>query len=274
MIEIGIVDTRNILSLINEKYNYDFSDYALTSLKRRIEKFIEQNNLKYADLLINKLMESETFIDPFIDQLTVPSSEMFRDPSLWRMMREELITNIYRESGSNFKIWLPNSVSGDELFSLTIVLSEMGMLDKVQIIVSSLSDKSIETIKSGKFPSDKLEISNDNYVRANGQHNLSNYYSVINNQLIRDVSLIQNVTFFKQNTFLEPVPQGIKLILFRNKMIYFNQTLQTKILKIIQNASANGGLLIVGIKESLSCIYGNTEFALINDVESIYKRRY
>jgi len=274
MIEIGIVDTRNILSLINEKYSYDFSDYALTSLKRRIEKLIELNNLKYADLLINKLVENDTFIDPFIDQLTVPSSEMFRDPSLWRMLREELISTIYRESGSNFKIWLPNSVSGDELFSLTIVLSEMGMLDKVQITVSSLSDKSIETIKSGKFQSDKLEISNDNYIRANGQATLSNYFSVVDNQLIRDVSLIRNVTFFKQNTFLEPVPQGIKLILFRNKMIYFNQTLQTKILKTIQKASANGGLLIVGIKESLSCIYGNTEFALINDVESIYKRRF
>lgn len=270
MIEIGIVETRNIINLIAEKYNYDFSDYALTSFKRRIERYIEQKNLRHPDILISRLMTNKELIDDFIDELTVPSSEMFRDPSLWRVLREETINSIYREAGSGFKIWLPNSVSGDELFSLVIMLSEIGMLDKVQILVSSLSEKSLETIKSGKLAEHKIEISVDNYVRSNGKHELYHFY---NNQLVRDLSLIKDVTFFRQNTLLEPAPQGVRLVLFRNKMIYFNQTLQTKVLKTIYNSIAVGGFLVIGTKESLHYLYGNNEFSLVNNMESIYKRR-
>lgn len=273
MTEIGIVDTRNIINLINEKYSLDFSDYALTSLKQRIEKIIDQLNLKYPDILMNKLMENPSFLDQFISRLTVPSTEMFRDPSLWRFLREELIRNIYRESGSNFKIWLPNSVSGDELFSLLILLSEINMLDKVTILVSCISDTSIESIRSGVFSPEKLEISTDNYTRANGKTSLSDYYSTSNDKILRDVSLLKNVTFFKQDTYLQPIPQGIKLTLFRNKMIYFNQTLQNKVIKNLYQAGTNGSILIVGIKELIGNSYGGNEFTLINDVESIYKRR-
>lgn len=272
MFELGIVDTRNIINLITEKYQYDFSDFALTSFKRRLEKIIDQNNLKHPDILISRLSD-KNFVDEFINQLTVPSTEMFRDPSLWRVLREEIFNSLYREMGPCFKIWLPNSVSGDELFSLVILLSEIGLLEKIEILVSSMSDRSIETIKSGYFHDHKLEISTDNYIRSNGKLDLSNYYSISNGKIVRDTSLIKGVTFFKQDTFLEPAPQGIKLVLFRNKMIYFNQTLQSKVLKTIYNSVTTGGYLVIGTKESLHYLYGSMDFALINNMESIYKRR-
>jgi chemotaxis protein methyltransferase CheR len=271
MSEIGIVDTRNIINTIVEKYNYDFSDYALISFKRRLEKIIEYYNLKYPDLLINKLSENREFFDTFLSQLSVPSTEMFRDPSLWRIMRDDLIPDLYHEAGAGFKIWLPNSVSGDELFSLTILLSEIGLLDKVEILVSCLSNKSIEIIKSGIFQNGKFDISRDNYIRANGKYELSNYILTKDVSLIRDTKLIQNVTFFKQNVFLDPVPQSIKLVLFRNKMIYLNQTLQGRILKTLHNVLSSGGFLMIGTKESLNTHYGSTDFISINQTESIYK---
>lgn len=273
MTELGIVDTRNLINLINEKYALDFTDYALTSFKRRLEKIIDQNNLKHPEILYNRLTDNADFFDEFIDSLTVPSTEMFRDPSLWRVMRDELIRNIYRESGANFKIWLPNSVSGDELFSLAILLSEMGLLDKVNILVSSLSNKSIQTIRSGEFSSEKMEISTDNYTRSNGKGTLSDYIIYSNGKIIRDVSLIRNVTFFRQDTSLQPIPQGVKLILFRNKMIYFNQSLQTRVIKNLYQTGANGCYLIIGIKEAINGTFGGNEFTVINNVESIYKRR-
>ena len=270
MPEIGIVDTRNIINVIAEKYNYDFSDYALISFKRRIDSILEQFNLKYPDLLVNKLLSNKVFFDQFLDLLAVPSTEMFRDPSVWRILRDEIIPDLISE-GAGFKIWLPNSVSGDELFSLAILLSEMGLLKKVQIIVSSLSNKSIETIKSGFFSNGKIDISTDNYIRANGEFELSKYVVSMECNLFRDVSLIENVNFFKQNAFLEPVPQGIKLIMFRNKMIYFNQTLQGRIFKTLYNAISPNGNLVIGTKESVNNYYGNNEFIQINKTESIYK---
>jgi chemotaxis protein methyltransferase CheR len=270
MHEIGIVDTRNIINTIAEKYGYDFSDYALISFKRRIERILEQFNLKYPDLLVNKLMSNRSFFDHFLDLLAVPSTEMFRDPSVWRILRDELIPTIISE-GTGFKIWLPNSVSGDELFSLAIVLSEMGLLKKVQIIVSSMSNKSIDTIKSGYFANGKIDISTDNYIRANGEYELTKYMVSKDGMLFRDISLIENVDFFQQNAYLEPVPQGVKLIMFRNKMIYFNQTLQGRVFKTLYNAMSPNGYLVIGTKESINNYYGNNEFIQISKTESIYK---
>jgi chemotaxis protein methyltransferase CheR len=270
MHEIGIVDTRNIINAITERYSYDFSDYALISFKRRIDNILEKFNLKYPDLLVNKLVSNKVLFDQFLDLLAVPSTEMFRDPSVWRILRDDIIPDLISEE-TGFKIWLPNSVSGDELFSLAILLSEMGLLKKVQIIVSSMSNKSIETIKSGIFSNGKIEISTDNYIRANGKFDLSKYVVSRDGNSFRDVSLIENVNFFKQNVFLEPVPQGIKLIMFRNKMIYFNQTLQGRIFKTLYNAISPNGYLVIGTKESVNNYYGNNEFSQISKTESIYK---
>lgn len=273
MIELGIVDTKNIIKTLSENYNLDFSDYALTSIKRRIERIMDLYNFKYPDILVHKLLENKEFIDSFIYEVSIPSTEMFRDPSLWRQLRDEIIPCLIKESRNSLKIWLPNSVSGDELYSLTILLSEMNLLDDVQIIVSAISDRSIEIMQSGVFNSQKLDISGDNYIRANGTRELANYYQIDNNTIIRNKNLLKNVKFLKQNLFCEPFPQGIKLILFRNKMIYYNQQLQWRIVKNIFTALNPGGIFIIGTKETLSNLYGSTEFTLISNNESIYKRK-
>jgi chemotaxis protein methyltransferase CheR len=273
MLELGIVETRNIMKTILEKYNYDFSDYSLTSFKRRLENIIEQQNLKYADSLILKLRDNAVYFEQFLDEVATPSTEMFRDPSLWRIFRDELLPSLIHETNGNLKVWLPNSVSGDELFSLVITLHELNLLDKVQIFVSSLSSKSLENIRSGYMSSSKLELSADNYIRANGTDDFSKYYHTQGSIILRDVSLINNVIFSTQNLNLEPPANGIKLVLFRNKMIYYNQTYQSKILRQLFTFLPPGAYLIIGTKESLNSFYGNSEFSLVNNSESIYKRK-
>jgi chemotaxis protein methyltransferase CheR len=273
MAEIGIVETKNIIATISDKYNIDFSDYALTSFKRRLERLMDCYNFRYHDLLVNKLVESPEFLDTFIYETSVPSSEMFRDPSLWRLLREETLPGLMKESGQPVKIWLPNSVSGDELFSLAIVLHETDLLQKVQIIVSVLSDKSIDVIKSGMISQSKLEISTDNYVRANGKSVFSEYFREEKGMVMRKTDLIKDVTFIKQDIAISSYPQGVKLVFYRNKMIYFNQVLQWKVVKNISQAMLPGGLFIIGTKETLSNIYGSTDFSLISDNESIYKKK-
>jgi chemotaxis protein methyltransferase CheR len=188
-------------------------------------------------------------------------------------MREELIPRLYSENGSSFKIWLPCSTSGDELFSLAIMLKELNLLDKVSIVVSSICERSLEIIKSGILTPSKVEISSDNYIRAYGEHQLAHYIEIKDNLYYRDTSLIKNVTFFKQDLFCNPFPQGIKLVLLRNKMIYFNQVLQWKVVKNIYQALNPGGLFIIGIQESLGQLYGLNEFSIFNENECIYKRK-
>jgi chemotaxis protein methyltransferase CheR len=272
MTEIGIVDTRNIIKLIQEKYAYDFSDFALTSLKRRLEGILQQRNLKHPDLLLSRLNDSPQFFEQVLEDIQVPSTEMFRDPSLWRLLRDELIPRISKES-PRLKIWLPGSVSGDELYSLCIILKELDLLENANIIVTCLSIRSIDYIKSGILRTAKMEVSQENYERINGKAKFNDYCTFTNGVVYRDRSLIKNVNFELEKIDLENPPSGIKLVLYRNKMIYFNPTLQIKILKNINNSLLPGGHLVIGIKELLANLYNANDFILVNPSESIYKKK-
>jgi len=272
MNEIGIVEAKNIIKSMNEKYGIDYSDYALTSFKQRIERIMEMYGIKFVDLLLNKIYNDPDFIDTFVHEISVPSTEMFRDPSLWRLLREDIIPGLAREN-SSFKIWIPGSVSGDELYSVAVILTEMGLLDKVQIIVSSVSDKSLKLIQSGLLQPSKFDISCDNYIRSNGKELFDRYLLYKDNTHTRDKNLIKNTTFIKQDVSCEAITTGVKLVLFRNKMIYFNQVLQYKTIKNIYQAMSPGGYFVIGIQETLNQFYGLSEFAVFNENESIYKRK-
>lgn len=272
MAEIGIVDTRNIIKLIQEKYACDFSDYALTSFKRRLENILLVRNLKHPEMLINRIKEDRNFYDQFLDDIAVPSSEMFRDPSLWRLLRDETIPKLYQET-PNFKIWLPGVVSGDELFSLCIILKELNLLGKIHVHVSSLSNFSLDTIKKGYLKASKVEVSEENYVRANGKENFTKYYKEVGGNFLRDTSLLDNVTFELQNIEMDNAPSGVRLIIYRNKMVYFNPTLQLKILKVFYSSLQANGYLIIGVKEFLGNLYNVNDFTLANPSESIYKKK-
>ncbi|MBN2485852.1 MAG: hypothetical protein JXB34_07745 [Bacteroidales bacterium] len=275
MVELGIVDIREIVRIIKSVYNYDFSNYALTSFKYSLEKVIAQNGLMNAETLFRKLSEDSNFFDKFLDNILVPSTEMFRDPSLWRWLREDYFPSISPRHFENFKIWLPLCVSGAELYSLCILLKELNLLDSVKIIASVFSNESLTYIRSGKYPLKKLEVSIENYRRFQGNSNLENYYKLINNEAIRDTSLISNVEFIKDDITFNKAPQNVKLILFRNVMIYFNPTLQAQVLDKLNNCLSAAGNLIIGIKESIKGTNSaNPVFEIVNENENIYKRKF
>lgn len=272
MTELGIVDIREIIKNILSKYDCDFSNFALTSLKHKLEKIMMKNNLSSVNGLLKKLKNNEEFFDIFLHEISVPSTEMFRDPSLWRWLRDELFANINEKDLSRFKIWFPNSVSGGELYSLAILLKEMNILDKVHIISSSLSNKSIEYIKEGRCELKKIEISAENYIRFKGNSNFSNYYRLDRYYAYRDTSLIKNVEFKKQNINFDNSPMNIKLVLFRNSLIYLNPSLQEKILQVMHSNLSATGHLILGIKERIKDMNTIKEFEPVNELEGVYKK--
>ncbi|UCH14043.1 MAG: hypothetical protein JSV22_13190 [Bacteroidales bacterium] len=272
MTELGIVDIREIIRNIASKYDYDFSKFALTSFKHRLEKIMMKNNLSSVSGFIKKLKTNKEFFDIFLHEISVPSTEMFRDPSLWRWLRDELFAKINDKNLNRFKIWFPNSVSGGELYSLSILLKEMNILDKVQIISSSLSNKSIEYIKEGRCELRKIEVSAENYIRFQGNSNFSNYYRLDRYYAYRDTSLIKNVEFRKQNINFDNSPMNIKLVLFRNSLIYLNPSMQEKILQVMHSNLSATGHLILGIKERIKDMDTAKEFDPVNELEGVYKK--
>lgn len=274
MAELGIVDIREIIRVIKKVHNYDFSSFALTSFKYSLERVILKNGLHNAENLYRKLSENKEFFELFLHDIFTPSTEMFRDPSLWRWLREEYFPGIPERHFDNFKIWIPQCISGAELYTLIILLKEINLLNKVKIIASVYTDLSMDFISSGKYQLKKLEISIENYKRFQGQKSLSDYYTMSGNDVIRDPKLIEDVKFIKDDIVFSKAPQNVKLILFRNVMIYYNPSLQAQNLKTMYNSLSAAGSLIIGLKESIKpANVSAPEFEVINSNEGVYKRK-
>lgn len=269
-IEVGIVDTRKIISTVKELYDYDYKNYALTFFKHRLEKIIVENNLRDADHLIEKLTIDPGFIDIFIHGISVETTEMFRDPSLWRIVRDEFFpVHIKSEP---YRIWMAGIKSGEELYSMSILLDEAGLWDKVEVVVSYDSSRNYDLVEKGVFNLKKVELNDANYKRFNCFSELDKYYTIQHKQAFWDKGLIEKVKFIKQNVAFDNSPKNFNLVWFRNQMIYYNQVLQDKILGIMYNSLRPGGHIVIGDKETVEHSSHNKKFKLINETEKIYKK--
>jgi chemotaxis protein methyltransferase CheR len=270
--EIGIVDTRKVVQTILNNYDFDLKDYALTSLKRRIEHAISFFGLSDADALIVFLQKDKDFFNAFMKELNVETTELFRDPSVWRMLRDTIIPELVRSSGSA-KFLVPMITSGEELFSLCILLRESGLEEDCQIFATAFTGNIIDQIKKGEFNTKKIENSDSNYQKFSGKFEFQKYYSLSSNSAFWDKSLVENVQFSIQNTSFDNLPKGLRLVIFRNKLIYFNQVLGDKAVMALHQSLLPGGYLVTGTKESIGTGVVSSNFQLIDKNEKIYRRK-
>src|ERR1035437_3808521 len=168
--EIEIKSIRNIVSTVKDTYNFDFGNYAITSFKRRIERVLSVFNCKNVDELIIKIKEDKMFFESFLKEITVNTTEMFRDPSFWRKLREEVLPVI--ATHQNIRIWHAACSSGEEVYSMAILLKEMGLLDRAQIIASDINQDVLEVAKKGTYPMRNMEQNQSNYERFGGKGKL------------------------------------------------------------------------------------------------------
>ncbi|MDR1155552.1 MAG: hypothetical protein LBL04_12675 [Bacteroidales bacterium] len=268
-IDIGIREIRQLTGFIKETHGVDYTDYALTSFKRRVEDFLVANKYGLDTVMIK--LESKDFLDYFAGRIAVGATELFRDPTFWILLKNIYLAHILKEQ-SKARIWLPMCASGEEFYSLAILLKESGWIDRAEIYVSSMSNQSLEAIKRGWMEYEKLEISTRNYARFQGAGQLSDYFKRVDDDIHFDSSLFANTRFFKEGLeFNEELPP-MHLILFRNQMIYFNPTLQYKVCDALYNRLSVRGLLALGILEEIELSINN-KYLPLNKEESIYQRK-
>jgi chemotaxis protein methyltransferase CheR len=176
-------------------------------------------------------------------------------------------------AAGKLRVWLPSCVSGDELYTLMIVLKESGWLDHAEITASALSERSIDIIKTGLLKMNKIEVSKDNYQRFQGRSSLTEYYSMRSEEAYRDPELVKDVKFFIQDLDFSNSPKPFDLIIFRNQMLYYNQTLQDKIAAILYNSLVPGGYLVTGTRERLTLSDEHKVLKLVSEHESIYRKK-
>lgn len=270
MQDIDIADLKRISEFIYQKYNYDFRNYAMSSFKRRVLRIMELKKLS-VDALIKKLTDSPAFINEFLDELTVNVTEMFRDPSFWRVMREEIIPAILLNH-KQFKIWHAGCSSGEEVLSMCIMLKEMGILHDVTLIATDLDTNILERAKAATYPVKNMDLNEKNYIRFQGGGSFKNYYKEENGMAVFDKNLLINVSFRKHDLVMGDIFNKFDLILCRNVMIYFNQSLQNEVLKKFHESLFKYSYLSIGSKESLIwCDYAS-RFIVVNNEEKIYKK--
>jgi len=270
MLDIDIADLKRISELIFQKYHYDFRNYAMSSFKRRVLRIMELKKLNVESLL-KRLTESPQFINEFLDELTVNVTEMFRDPSFWRIMREEVIPAIMLNH-KQFKIWHAGCSSGEEVLSMAIMLKEMGIHHDVTVIATDLDVNILDRAKSGTYPIKNMELNEKNYIRFQGTRTFKEYYREENGLAIFNKDLLSNVSFRRHDLVTGDIFNKFDLVLCRNVMIYFNQALQNEVLKKFHESLFKYGYLAIGSKESLIwCDYAN-RFIVVNNEEKIYKK--
>ncbi|HNP18225.1 MAG TPA: protein-glutamate O-methyltransferase CheR [Fulvivirga sp.] len=269
MTEIDIADLKKITEVVKSKYGYDFTNYAMSSFKRRISRILEMNNMSMETLM--KKLYDPGFLDDFLNEITVNVTEMFRDPSFWRVLRDDVIPGILLNH-QTIRIWHAGCSSGEEVFSMAIMLREMGLLDKVNIIATDLDTNILEKAKKGEYNLKNMELNEKNYIRYQGTSSLKDYFKESNGKAVLDKSLVENVSFRKHDLVKGDVFNKFDLVLCRNVMIYFNQTLQNEVLKNFHESLFKYGYLAIGSKESLIWCEIANKFIIVNNEEKIYKK--
>lgn len=271
--EIGIVDTRNILKAIKESHDLDFKNHALTFFKKRLEYILNKYRLKNAEVLIDKIENDKDFFELFLKEVCIETTELFRDPSLWRYLMEHFFPSLLKESGT-YKIWFPEVSSGEELYSMAIMLNEMGFLDKVRFVVGSISQMRLDDLRQGKLDVKKMEVNHANFKRIFSEAELESYYTVEKETGYITSDLLKNVEITLQSTYYDKHPRSVKLVMWRNQMLYFNQILQERLLKSFCNSLVPGGHLVVGMNEKIDYWNSGKDYILVGEKENIYKKRF
>lgn len=267
--DIGIREIRQLTGFIKEYHGVDYTEYALTSFKRRVERFLIAN--KYGMEILLKKLASKEFLDHFVGCIEVGTTELFRDPTFWILLKNNYLNNIFKEH-SKAKIWLPMCASGEELYSLSILLKENGWIERAEIFVTGMSNETLENIKGGKMESEKYEISLKNYSRFQGTGQLTDYFSKSDHDITFDRSLFVQTRFIKEGLEFDQDLPHMHLILFRNRLIYYNSTLQNKVCDMLYNRLTPKSLLALGILEEME-LNINNKYTMLNREESIYQRK-
>ncbi len=269
--EIKKIEVDILLMAIKRRYGYDFTEYSKASLIRRLDRRRISSNLNYISELIPRLLYDETELDEFICELSVTVTEMFRDPDVFLAIKKKVFPTL--ETYPRIKIWHAGCATGEEVYSMAIMLKEAGLYDRVQIYATDFNNKSLEIARKGIYSCQNMKIFTSNYQRSDGESSFANYYHAKYNNIIMSESLKKNIVFSNHNLVHDGVFGEMHLVLCRNVLIYFNKELQQKVFSLFDECIASQGFICLGLKESLKFSVSADNYELISEDEKIYRKK-
>ncbi|MCB5188903.1 protein-glutamate O-methyltransferase CheR [Methylobacillus caricis] len=264
------IELRLLLEAIYLRYNYDFRDYAGASQKRRVVQALRALNCQSVSELQALVLHDQSIFMHLLQYLTIPVSEMFRDPSYFARLREEVLPVL--KTYPSLKVWIAGCSTGEEVYSFAILLKEEDLLDRTIIYATDINPQSLEKARKGVFALDRMQLYTKNYQQAGGKRAFSDYYTAAYNAALFDRSLCDNVTFADHSLATDTVFSETHLVSCRNVLIYFNRGLQDRALGLFHESLCHRGFLGLGSKESLDFSDYSHRFEAIDKRERIFRK--
>jgi chemotaxis protein methyltransferase CheR len=251
-------------------YGFDFRNYAPASIKRRIHESMREEGADTVSTFQNRVLHDPACLERFLNRLSVNVTAMFRDPSFYLTFRRKVVPLL--RTYPFVRIWHAGCSTGEEVYSMAILLMEEGLYERCRIYATDISAEVLRTAKEGIFPLAPMQEYTANYLHAGGRHVFSDYYTAHYDNVIFDSALKRNLIFSEHNLVTDSSFNEFHVILCRNVMIYFNKALQARVHNLIYDSLTMFGVLGIGNKESLKFTPREDSYEELDPRDRLYRK--
>ncbi|WP_273692226.1 CheR family methyltransferase [Ketogulonicigenium vulgare] len=258
------------LEALNRRYHYDFRSYSRASLTRRANVARERLDCVTLSELQGRLLRDPDVLHEVIDAMTVQVSDLFRDPAYYRALREQVIPHL--RTFPSLKVWVAGCANGEELYSLAILFEEEGLLDRTMFYATEINRRALGRASAGIYDIGRVPGFTANYQNAGGRGSLSDYYTAAYGSAAFNRRLRQRTLFSEHDLATDEVFSEAHLISCRNVLIYFDNTLQDRVIGLFAQSLVRGGFLGLGAHETLRFSSHSDAYQPFNENERIWRR--
>lgn len=262
----------SLLEMVDDKYGYDFRSYSQAHIRRRIMNRVSMGGYASVRELKEQVEVDEIVASRLLQDLSITVTEMFRDPDFYQSLRITVIPIL--QTYPFIKIWHAGCSTGQEAYSMAILLKEEGLYDRTTIYATDFNQEALNRAKEGIFPGKLMKEYTQNYQDSGGKEAFSNYYTSSYEMAIMAQDLKRNIVWANHNLVTDSVFAEVHLVLCRNVMIYFEKDLQAKVHGLFHDSLIKGGVLCLGSKESLKYGPFSNAYLELDKKQKIFKKRY
>ncbi|MEM6814701.1 MAG: protein-glutamate O-methyltransferase CheR [Bacteroidota bacterium] len=260
-----------LIEAIRRKYGYDFRHYQRSTIKNRFEKYRNQLGLSSISEIIPVILRDRERFEELLLELSVTVTEMFRDSESHKVIRKKVIPQL--KTYPYINAWHAGCATGEEAYSMAILLKEEAMLHRTQIYATDINDRSLRIAQKGIYPLHEMKRNTANYNRTGGEGTFTDYYHVKYKSAKMNQEFIDSITFSRHNLVTDGVFAEMQLIVCKNVLIYFDQHLQNRVLKLFADSLCHNGFLCLGNTESLEFLEVHSQFEFVDDAARIYRKK-
>lgn len=268
--DVEDVELDLIIEGLYRHFAYDFRNYSKAHLKRRLLARVQSESLHSISQLQHKLFHTEGYLQQLLTDFSINVTELFRDPLFFRLLRSEVIPLLKKHPKIN--IWHAGCASGEEVYSMAILLKEEGIYDRSQIYATDFNDQILNVAKTAIFPIGVMKTYARNYIEAGGKADISDYFITNGKSIILNSALKENIVFAHHNLVSDGDFAEMHLIICRNVLIYFDKTLQNRVFTLFNNSIIDSGVLCLGTQETLKYSTIFDKYKTLDDKMSIYQK--